>query len=34
LTADRVVNGVLAGERQTGAPEYPSARGAVPTMSS
>jgi 2-oxoglutarate/2-oxoacid ferredoxin oxidoreductase subunit alpha len=34
LTADRVVNGVLAGERQTGAPEYPSARSAVPTMSS
>jgi 2-oxoglutarate/2-oxoacid ferredoxin oxidoreductase subunit alpha len=34
LTADRVVSGVLAGERQTGAPEYPSARGAVPTMSS
>jgi 2-oxoglutarate/2-oxoacid ferredoxin oxidoreductase subunit alpha len=34
LTADRVLNGVLAGERQTGAPEYPSARGAVPTMSS
>jgi 2-oxoglutarate/2-oxoacid ferredoxin oxidoreductase subunit alpha len=34
LTADRVVNGVLAGEDQTGAPEYPSVRGAVPTMSS
>jgi 2-oxoglutarate/2-oxoacid ferredoxin oxidoreductase subunit alpha len=34
LTADRVLNGVLAGERQTGAPEYPSARSAVPTMSS
>jgi 2-oxoglutarate/2-oxoacid ferredoxin oxidoreductase subunit alpha len=34
LTADRVLNGVLAGERQTGAPEYSSARDAVPTMSS
>ncbi len=34
LTADRVVSGVLAGERQTGAPEYPSVRSAVPTMSS
>ena len=34
LTADRVVSGVLAGERQTDAPEYPSVRSAVPTMSS
>jgi 2-oxoglutarate/2-oxoacid ferredoxin oxidoreductase subunit alpha len=34
LTADRVVNGVLASERQTGVVEYPSTRAAVPTMSS
>jgi len=34
LTADRVVSGVLAGERQTGVVEYPSTRAAVPTMSS
>jgi 2-oxoglutarate/2-oxoacid ferredoxin oxidoreductase subunit alpha len=34
LTADRVVSGVLASERQTGVVEYPSTRAAVPTMSS
>ena len=34
LTADRVVNGVMAGEGQAVAPAYPPTRGVVPSMSS
>jgi 2-oxoglutarate ferredoxin oxidoreductase subunit alpha len=34
LTADRVVNGIMAGERQSGGPAYPATRSAVPSLSS